>query len=284
MKRPTLSWLTDPDCQDPSLVGNKAATLAKLRERGYDVPDGFCLTISALEGDPSVWHEAVVEALRQLRPPWVARSSATAEDSNAHAFPGLFLTVLDLSDVRSVFEAIEQIHRSTQSDTVAVYAAHHHVETDLVRMAVLVQSLVPAEVAGVAFSRDPVTGKPSVVIEANYGLGETVVDGSVTPDSITIGQDGTIEDRHLGSKRQKVVTTTLGTRVRRLDTSELERSASVLSDDAARDIAQTVRDVEKDLATPVDVEWALAGGVLHMLQARPITATPELASSTGGGQ
>lgn len=275
---PVTVWLADASCQDASLVGGKTARLAELTRLGYDVPNGFCVTIPALEGPTITWHQAVIAASRELAPPWVARSSANAEDSAEHAFPGLFTTVLDISDLHSAFEAVEQIHRSARGDAVLSYAKHKGISLASLRMAVLVQDLVPAAAAGVAFSRDPVTGDHSVVIEANYGIGETVVDGSVSPDSVTVEAEGAILERRLGSKRQKVVATTLGTRVRRLDTSPLERSASVLSDDAARDIAHLVRRIEQDLGFAVDVEWAIARERLYTLQARPITVLPDQAA------
>lgn len=268
---PRILWLDDSRCCQPDLAGNKCATLARLRSRGYDVPDGFCVTTAAVSGGADVYREPVIEALRQLKSPWAARSSSTAEDSQGHAFPGLFTTLLDLADSNSLLAAIEKIDISTHSEVVRKYAEHLGVDPGTVEMAILVQSMVPATVAGVAFSRDPVSEEHRVVIEANYGLGETVVDGSVTPDSFTVGADGKVLARSLGSKRQKVVATTLDARVRRVDTSDLERSALVLDDEGVGAVAEVTRRLEGDLGYPVDVEWAFARDRLNILQARPIT-------------
>jgi len=109
------------------------------------------------------------------------------------------------------------------------------------------------------------------VIESNYGLGETVVDGSVTPDSFIFDGDDELIERTAGTKRQKVVATTLGARVRRVDTSDLERLGLSLSDEDALAVAAVTRKIESDLGYPVDVEWAFGEGRLHILQARPIT-------------
>jgi phosphoenolpyruvate synthase/pyruvate phosphate dikinase len=274
MTSPIVVWLDSPESIDPAIAGNKAATLATLRQLGYCVPDGFCIAASALDNRPADWRGPVRDALDHLMPPWVVRSSATVEDSRTHGFPGLFVTVLDVSDVRSAFEAIASVRSSSTTKSVLSYARHHGIDLSHMHMAILVQTLVPATVAGVAFSQDPVTGAPGVVIEANYGLGETVVDGSVTPDSVTVS-GGELVDRRIGSKRQKVVATTHGTRLRRLQTSELERSTSSLADDAARLIATTVLQIENDLTIPVDVEWALAADRLYILQARPITTNSQ---------
>jgi len=167
--------------------------------------------------------------------------------------------------------AIEKIERSTHSEVVLTYARKLGVDPQTVKMAILVQSLVPATAAGVAFSRDPVSEAENVVIESNYGLGETVVDGSVTPDSFTVNGDGELIDRTRGTKRHKVVATTLGARVRRVDTSDLERSDLSLNDEDALAVARVTRKLEADLGYPVDVEWAFSGERLYVLQARPIT-------------
>jgi phosphoenolpyruvate synthase/pyruvate phosphate dikinase len=264
-------WLRDPACRNPALVGNKAAALARIAQAGYRVPNGFCLTVPAMSGGRAVWEPSAVAALTALRPPWAVRSSSASEDSQEAAYPGLVLTVLDVSDVVSALEAIDQVNASSDSDAVRAYASYHRAKESTVQMAVLVQELIVADTAGVAFTRDPLTGEPCVVVEANYGLGETVVDGSVTPDAYWVGPEHTVAQRHLGSKQEKIVATTLAGRVRRLPTSELERSAYVLNDEEAVCVADVARHLERELDCPVDMEWAFSRGELYVLQARPIT-------------
>ncbi len=253
------------------MVGNKSATLARLVDLSYDVPPGLCLTTAALSAGRDDYEGDLVESTRRLKAPWVARSSSTAEDGHGRAFPGLFTTVLDLPDIGSLMRAIEKIERGTHSEVVLAYARKLGVDPQTVKMAILIQSLVPATAAGVAFSRDPVSEEKNVVIESNYGLGETVVDGSVTPDSFTVNGDGELIDRTRGTKRHKVVATTLGARVRRVDTSDLERSDLSLDDEDVLAVARVTRKLESDLGYPVDVEWAFSGERLYVLQARPIT-------------
>lgn len=266
-----ILWLDDPDCRDAHLTGNKAATLAQLRGRGYPVPDGFCVTVRALED--GIWREAAGHALGRLEPPWVVRSSSTSEDSADRAFPGLFTTVLDVPDIDSLLAAVETVVASLTSDAVASYVNHHEVSTQDIRMAVLVQTLVSATSAGVAFGRDPVTGEDVISVEANYGLGEPVVDGSIIPDSFQVTRAGTVTTRRLGTKRQKVVATTSRGRVKRVETSRLEQGSFVLTNNQVRDVAELVQRLERDMAHPVDVEWAFRGEELVLLQARPITTT-----------
>lgn len=236
------------------------------------MPNGFCLTVDALRGQPAIWRKALAEALQQLRAPWAVRSSSTVEDSRSAAYPGLFVTTLDLSEVRSVVEAVDQVQASTEADTVRAYAAHHGLDLATIRMAAVVQSLVIAETAGVAFTRDPLTNEREVAIEANYGFGETVVDGSVIPDAYWVDEGGAIVRRRIGSKREKVVATTSSARLRRLPTSELERRSCVLGDDDVVRIAEIARQLENELDYPVDMEWAISRSELFVLQARPITS------------
>lgn len=268
---PRVLWLGDSRCAHPEMVGNKSATLARLMDLGYDIPPGFCLTTAALSAGRADYEDDLLEATRRLKSPWVARSSSTAEDGSGRAFPGLFTTVLDLPDISSLLRAIEIIEQSTHSEVVLTYARKLGVDPKTVKMAILVQILIPATAAGVAFSRDPVSEAQNVVIESNYGLGETVVDGSVTPDSFTVDSNGELIARTRGTKRHKVVTTTLGARVRRVDTSDLERLDLSLDDEDALAVARITRKLEADLGYPVDVEWAFSGERLFILQARPIT-------------
>jgi rifampicin phosphotransferase len=266
---PYVLWLDDPRCQQPNLAGNKGATLARLRSLGYEVPNGFCLTTAALSAGAGRFRGEVPEALRRLGPPWAVRSSANVEDSAGHAFPGLFATLLGLADETSLLAAIEAVDASAHADSVRSYAARFGIDPGAVRMAVLVQALVPAEAAGVAFSRDPIGDEDRVVVEANYGLAETVVDGSVTPDRYAVSPAGEVLARSLGCKREKAIVVASGDGVRRLGTSDAERSRLVLDDEEVAAIGALARRLERDLGSPVDVEWAFAGGLLHVLQARP---------------
>lgn len=242
-----------------------------LLKKGHNIPNGFAVTVDGLASDESEWHGAVRRALRRLAPPWVARSSSTAEDSDLTAYPGLFTTVIDLNEARAVIEAICEVRDSVRNPAATAYARHNGLDPAEISMAVLVQRLVIADTSGVAFSRDPVTGADIVCVEANYGLGGTVVDGSVTPDSYWVDSDDRVTERRLGSKREKLVATTSAARIRRLETSELERAASAITDDEAAEVARLTRRLARELGRPVDVEWAFARHDLFVLQARPIT-------------
>jgi pyruvate,water dikinase len=263
----TVLWLGDPACQSASVVGNKGAALARLLQRGHEVPDGFVLSTDGLLSES--WRDEVEGALGRLARPWAVRSSSTAEDGANVAFAGLFTTVLGLTDPGAVLAAVEAVAAGLDDAAVLAYAKRRAVGADGIRMGVLVQTLVAASVAGVAFSRDPVTGAEEIVIEANYGLGETVVDGSVVPDGARVARDGTIAERRLGGKAEKVVFD--GDGLRRVPTSSAERESFALSESAIEGVAALVRRLESDAGRPVDVEWAIAGENLYLLQSRAIT-------------
>lgn len=266
---PLVLSLHDPRCRRPDLAGNKGAMLARLTNDGYPVPPGLCLTVGAPIATESAWRHDLSRALIDRESPWVARSSSTVEDSAGHAFPGLFATVLGLHDFPAVVAAVHAVHASANSDTVRRYALHHAIDISAIRMAVVVQTQVRATVSGVAFGRHPVSGEALVLIEANHGLGESVVTGSITPDRVAVLPDDEVRLLHIGSKRHKVIATDTG--VARVPTTPVEQQTSVLQADLALNIARLVRQLEADLGHPQDVEWSAVRDELFILQARAIT-------------
>lgn len=259
-------WLEDPRCRSEELVGNKAAVLARLTALGYAVPDGFCVTARVLAAGEERYRRQVLTAAQRLGSPWAARSSATVEDSPGHLFPGLFDTFLGLSDGEALLRAVATIAAGGRDQGVIAYAERLGVDPAAIRMAVLVQRLVPATAAGVAFSRHPVSGEGQVLVEANHGLGETVVDGSVDPDRFAVAS-GRVTTRTLGSKQVKAAVGQSG--VQRRATTEQEQLMAAISDDQAAAVAAVAEELERELGYPVDLEWAIAAGQLYVLQARP---------------
>jgi rifampicin phosphotransferase len=171
-----------------------------------------------------------------------------------------------------VLEAVKRCWASLWSARAIGYRARAGVDPGDVSIAVVVQRLVPAEAAGVMFTTDPVSGaRDQVVISANWGLGESVVAGDVTPDVAVVDRGtGKLASYRVGSK--EVMTVPGGAGTRTTDTPPGRRVAAVLSPERAEELAGTGLAIEKLYGEPVDVEWALAGGELFVLQARPVTA------------
>ena len=216
-----IRWLGEVGFGDVASVGGKAAALGELARAGFRVPGGFVVPVGEASG------EEALAAFRALGAPLVAvRSSATAEDGGAASWAGQFETFLN-TDEEHLLENIERCRASAWSTRVEAYAEEQGVAA--VRVAVIVQAMVPAEVAGVAFSVHPVTGVREPVIEAVRGLGDALVSGRTEPED------------------------------------------DALTAEQAREVAELARRVESFCGYPVDVEWAIACGIVYALQARPIT-------------
>jgi pyruvate,water dikinase len=259
---------------DAGRVGGKGHSLARMAAAGLPVPPGFVVATDAyrrlhgpgLRSDPA-FAQAVLDAYRRLGGPVAVRSSATAEDGAEASFAGQQETVLGVAGDDAVLDGIERCWASLHTDRAAAYRRQRGIPDDGLAMAVVVQALVPAEVAGVLFTRDPQdpTGR-LMAVEASWGLGEAVVSGRVTPDRFRLRHDtGEVAERHPGLKAVRV--TAAGEEPVPAD----RQTALCLSDTELSQLAELGRKVEAFYGDPRDVEWALAGGTFHLLQARPIT-------------
>jgi phosphohistidine swiveling domain-containing protein len=215
--------------------------------------------------------------------PVAVRSSATVEDLPGMSAAGQHDTYLNVRGEAAVLDAVKRCWASLWSARAIGYRARHGVEPGEVSIAVVVQQLVPAEAAGVMFTVDPVGGAREVVISANWGLGESVVGGGVTPDVAVVDRaSGTLASYQLGSK--ETMTVADGTATRATGTPADLRSAAVLSPGQAGELARAGLAIEKLYGEPVDVEWALAAGELSVLQARPITTSTSRPAAGPGEQ
>ena len=202
------------------------------------------------------------------------RSSANAEDSAAASFAGQYLTVLGLRSAAEVEGGIRDCWASMWEDSAVSYGTMGgHVLSNLA-MAVVVQRVIPSDIAGVVFSMNPIMGnRDEIYINSSWGLGESVVSGIVTPDTYIVDKVSmTVSSKQISSAKQtKFVVGDKGT-AHQTECSAAEVGASTLTDEAAVQIATIARDAEEKAGMPMDLEWAFEGGELYVLQARPITA------------
>lgn len=282
--RRSVVWLGESLAADAGLVGPKAAHLARLAS-AHPVPPGFCLTaeayrIAAREGGMSErLVRQVSEAYERLidgndHRAVAVRSSALDEDGPSASFAGQHDTHLNLLGLDAVLTAIDGTWRSLRSDAAMAYRRRHGLGVDGLALAVLVQKMVPADVAGVAFSVDPVSGRRDrIVVSASWGLGESVVGGTVTPDEWTLDKEtlAVVDTRH-ADKRRMTVSTPGGTR--EVDVPSFLRLRPSLSGEQVRSVADQARRLEAVYGWPVDVEFAYSGGTFHLLQCRPVTTLP----------
>src|SRR3712207_5516642 len=296
-RHPVVVPLGDLDAGDLALAGGKAANLGELIGAGFRVPDGFCVTTDAyaelaesagladLLEDPAAdlartarerllaapvpasVAEAVAAAYAQLGAavPVAVRSSATAEDLPFASFAGQQDTYLDVVGTDAVLDAVHRCWASLWTDRAVVYRERNGIDPATTRLAVVVQRMVDAAVAGVMFTANPVTGRRTeTVVDAAPGLGEAVVSGSVDPDHVVLDSGtGAVLERWPGGGREPCLT-----------------------DGQLRELVVLGARVQAHYGWPQDTEWAFdAAGTLWLTQARPVTTlfpVPEGGAADGG--
>ncbi|MCA9716991.1 MAG: PEP/pyruvate-binding domain-containing protein [Myxococcales bacterium] len=274
-----LLWLDRAGCDDPRRVGGKAASLARLAAE-FPVPPGFCLPVDA-RGDAdsisSALREAVARAYETLgarsgsdAPAVAVRSSAVDEDGALASFAGIFSSYLNVRGLEDVLSAITRCWASARDPRVRAYRARRGGDVDA-GIGVLVQALVPADAAAVVFSVNPASGaRDELVINANWGLGESVVSGLVTPDTWILRRPGLAQLQfRVGDKLQMTVRDDKGTR--EVPVLRTLRRRPCLTDGQARALGELALRLEERAGHPVDVECAYADERLYLLQCRPIT-------------
>lgn len=278
-----ILWLDDPRCTAVALVGAKAAHLSRLSAH-HDVPPGFCLTSVRFDSDTErdrLSHnlrDALSGAYATLaarcgasNPAVAVRSSAIDEDGSRTSFAGQHDTFLNVIGIDAVIDAVERCRASARGEDVLAYRRQHGLTEAESRPAVLIQQLVMADVSAVIFSANPVNGRRAeIVVSASWGLGESLVGGTVNPDSWVIARDTLdIVDQRIAEKGRMTVAVDGGTR--EVDTPRMLRGQPSLSTEQVRALALLVVRLEEAMNCPVDVECAWADGHLFLLQCRPIT-------------
>jgi rifampicin phosphotransferase len=261
----------------------RSAVLAALEAAAPALPaslEAASRTVAGLFDEAAIPKQiaaAVAQAYAALgeEPPVAVRSSATAEDLPGLSFAGQQETFLNVRGTAAVLDAVRRCWASLWTARAIGYRARNGIDSGSVSIAVVVQLLVPAEAAGVMFTANPVSGRrEEAVITATWGLGESIVGGIVTPDTLTVDKaSGRVLRRETADKGVMTVRTKGGTEERL--TPEVLRSKPVLSDEQAAELTRHGVRIEELYGMPMDIEWALAGTELSILQARPITALPE---------
>ena len=260
---------------DAENIGGKGLGLGRSSRAGLPVPPGFCITAEAYRrhagaggGINDLLWEKIVAAYRELGSPVVAvRSSATAEDGAETSFAGQQETILGVDGEPALRSAIERCWASLHTDRAKAYRTRQGVRESAPAMAVVVQRLVEADVAGVMFTRDPWDlTEEHLRIEASWGLGEAVVSGRVTPDRFQVHREtGEITEQAPGKKTIRID--------RHGEHTVVEAQWESLCLDAVqvRRLAELGRRVELTDGGPRDIEWAIVGDECFLLQSRPIT-------------
>ena len=263
------------DARDERAFGGKAVQLGAAIRAGLPVPDGVALAADLVEaialGDREA--RAILDGgTERLAGPLAVRSSAIGEDSDAASFAGQHATVLNVHGATDTARAVEAVWRSAWSESARAYRRRVGA-TGPVRMGVVIQRFVAADVAGVLFTRNPITGTDELVIEASWGLGEAVVQGLVVPDLYRVARTGEVIERKPGAKEVAVRRLASGgTRAEPVAPGLAERPC--LADAHLRALFQiALRCDEVFDQGPHDIEWAFQADAPYLLQRRPIAAT-----------
>jgi pyruvate, water dikinase len=199
------------------------------------------------------------------------RSSATAEDTAGTSFAGMHKSFTNISGISELETAVRQCWASVFGERVLSYRASQHIHEEPA-IAVVVQAMVIADRAGVAFSVDPSTGDPNrVMVEGAFGLGEVVVSGQVEPDTSVVDRASrTVIDTHVGRKTHRIERGPDGHDLVVM-LSEDDAAQRVLTDAEILQVADLAIRAEQHATVPQDIEWAFENHQLWLVQSRPIT-------------
>ncbi len=207
--------------------------------------------------------------------PVAVRSSATAEDLPGMSFAGQLETYLNVRGGDEVIRSVKRCWASLWTGRAIGYRQRQGIRPEDVSIAVVVQRLVAAQAAGVVFTANPMTGaRDELMINAAWGLGEAIVSGRVTPDTIVINkQTGAITSQKIASKSVMTVRLDLGTREEPVPADKQQRAT--LEPAQAAELARLGVKIEQLYGQAMDIEWAISDGRIFIVQARPVTALPE---------
>lgn len=254
---------------------------------GVDVDDSKSLSDTGkevrkriLEAEmPDDVKEDILDAYRELsereggKVSVAVRSSATAEDLPDASFAGQQETYLHIEGEEDLLKHIQKCWASLFTNRAIFYREKNNFDHRDVLISVLIQKMVGSDKAGVMFTSHPSSGdKDKLVIEANWGLGEAVVSGSVTPDTYIVEKrTGKILETNIGSKEAMVIRDSETGEAVEKQTSSDKREAQVINEDEASELAELGRKLEKHYGKPQDSEWAVEDGKIYLVQSRPIT-------------
>ncbi len=256
-----------------SLSGGKAANLARLITHGFNVPAGFIITPAAfrwflrIDGNSESIREKIISSelpdrlrneilkhYRKLGGSVAVRSSLVGEDGVTASFAGQLESILNIRDENDLLKAVKICYSSLFKADVFIYLRSRSLPSaseigHYPLMAVIVQKMVSARAAGVAFSADPGSGRSCVIIEAVEGMGNAVVSGSINPDHYIVNEPDC-----------------------QIEIKAVMTDHPVLRKDQILALSGLVRQIAFSMKNPQDVEWAWDGETFFILQARPITS------------
>ena len=255
---------------DAACVGGKAYHLAQLLQAGFPVPPGFSLTTHATRAWDDAARAALLAGYRALGGGAVAvRSSAPGEDGEDASYAGIFCSVLGVDGEAALIAAVEQCLASLHAPLASRYRKHLGV-AGVPEMAVLVQRMVDARAAGIAYTCAPLDpARRNIHVNTVWGLAEPLASGCVEGDGFVVSRSGKLLHRTLADKPFRV------TMSGEQPVEDALRLAPSLTDAEAKAVARLAIKAENFYGRPQDVEFAFGAGKLWLLQSRPIAVSAE---------
>ena len=262
---------------DSTAYGPKAVQLGAGIRAGLPVPDGFAIDyrlVGEVGGGAAAAAQDLADEIAARCgdwPYWAVRSSAVGEDSADASFAGIHKSILGVSGVAEILDAVREVHASASDVGAVAYRSRMGFDSAL-QMAVVVQRLVDSDVGGVMFTRNPVTGADERVIEASWGLGEVVVSGLVTPDRYVLDALGTLLEQQVGEKDIAVRRVPSGGTTEQPVPSDEVYTPCLADPDLAALHSLALQCDSAFGCTDHDIEFAIKAGCISLLQRRPITS------------
>lgn len=317
--RKTVCSLDDPGITIDA-VGGKAINLARMTKDGFRVPPAFVVTVSAYDsfmactglgeriaaelsgidfGDEGslsdgtgrirgmISGEPMPESLSEEISSFLeadgeryyaVRSSAVAEDLPDASFAGQQDTFLFIRPA-DVPKAVAMCWASYWNERAVKYRHDAGIDHLSTGMAVVIQRMVSSDTSGVMFTVNPVDGSDDVVVESAWGLGESIASGLITPDRFVVGRDGTVRERNIRHKEKGFFLSEGRNTLRDIERSRMDAPSS--DDGLLREVLDLGLRLERNFGAPQDVEWAVEGGVLYVLQSRNITTVADASELDG---
>lgn len=261
-------------------AGGKAASLACLFQAGYPVPDGFIIFPYAFDDeelipDARLKVQQYLERMRlkNTNISFAVRSSALSEDSTRASFAGEFETVLNVVSDKDIFDAIQTVRHSKKSERVRMYSKEKGIREEH-EIAIVVQQMIPAEISGVVFTANPINGqRDQIVINASWGLGESIVSGTVTPDTYIISKkSGRIINKKIAKK--EVMTVFEEKKTEESFVPDDMRKKPTLTNTQIHKLTKLCSEIEEFFGISMDIEWTFNDGKFSIVQERPVTTLP----------
>lgn len=295
-----------------SLVGKKAISLIEMAGWDLPVPDGGCIVTDTfskfisenkldkyvegvvnntnqdeiienskilqqkiMEGKLPEELSSKIEKFLNSHPDkfFAVRSSGTKEDLGALSFAGQYTSILNVKNKEDVFNAIKECWSSLYNDRLITYCLFNKIDLKSMKLAVVVQEMIPSEKSGVVFTINPLNGSDKeMIIEATYGLGEALVGGEVTPDQYYYNwYERSETDRKIGEKKISIIPINEAPFTQKVKNSDEIKKQAALTDKEIKELAELALRVQMAYGFPVDIEWAKFGDKFYIVQSRPIT-------------